>query len=295
MTDICSIVAVVVTHNRIDKLKKTLQCYLKSPIQKVLVVDNASTDSTALYLKELECLESDRISVLSLEKNVGGAGGYYYGLEYVKNNWVCQWVVLSDDDSYPDINAIDRFQSSEMINSNYKQIIAAKVLFPDGQACPMNRPMANPTLSLLLRNFIARDSLLALSDPSCEGDRLKPVMASSFVGMFIPLEALKNSEVMPCKEYFLYWDDISFCLDMRAEGIMVNYCEELIFYHDCPRRSGKISGTRFYYFVRNGLKTIKKFPALIRYPALAIKGASWFLQSIRQRSFKIYLRALRDA
>ena len=49
----CRLVAVVVTYNRLDKLKATLARLLESPASElaaVVVVDNASTDATAAWL-----------------------------------------------------------------------------------------------------------------------------------------------------------------------------------------------------------------------------------------------------
>lgn len=290
----CSVSAIVVTHNRVDKLKYTVQRYLETSVRKIVIVDNASSDWTPSYLRELEREMPDRVAVLSLTENCGGAGGFYHGLAYAKRCLECDWLVLSDDDSYPAGDAIARFSGCDKPGPNDEKIVAAKVLFPTGDLCPMNRPMEDPTITMVTKNLLSGKSLLAVPD-SLDSDAIsRPVMASSFVGMFIPLKALRATGVMPSKDYFLYWDDISFCLDMRAVGFGVVFRPDLIFYHDCPRRSGEISGIRFYYFVRNGFRTIKKMPALIRYPAFWVKGMTWLLQAVRQGSIRSYIRALRD-
>lgn len=289
-----SIGAIVVTHNRAEKLKITLQRYLESAIQKIVVVDNASMDVTPAYLAELEAIEPDRVVVLGLAKNCGGAGGFYHGLEYAKNNLNCDWLVLSDDDSYPAKNAIASFQKSDAARSTDTNIVAAQVLFPNGDLCAMNKPMEYPDTFSVLKNLFSGRSLLAVPDSSWGGESPRSVMASSFVGMFVSLSSLRASGVMPDKNYFLYWDDISFCMDMRNAGFNIVYYPDLIFYHDCPRRSGKITGTRFYYFVRNGFRTIGRMPVSLRYPAFFLKGLVWLWQSLRQGSIRYYFRALRD-
>ena len=49
-----SIAAVVVTHDRLDKLTVTVARLLDQPVDHVIVVDNASTDGTAAWLATLD-------------------------------------------------------------------------------------------------------------------------------------------------------------------------------------------------------------------------------------------------
>ena len=76
--------AVVVTYNRLDKLKKALksfedQQYLPAY---VIVVNNASTDTTAQYLQQWQ--EKDvgfEKIILTMKSNTGGSGGFYAGIK----------------------------------------------------------------------------------------------------------------------------------------------------------------------------------------------------------------------
>ncbi|MCQ3830626.1 glycosyltransferase [Microbulbifer elongatus] len=294
MSSRCSVCAIIVTYNRVDKLKYTMQRYLETSVWKILVIDNASTDLTSSYLSEVESNVPDRVEVLRLNENCGGAGGFHYGLAYAKKYLDCDWLVLSDDDSYPAKDVFCRFTGVDGPYPGESQIVAARVLFPTGEPCPMNRPMEVPNFSLIAKNFLLWRSLLASDDSLGAAESRRPVLASSFVGMFIPLKALRITEVMPAREYFLYWDDISFGLDMRSAGVGTLFCPDLVFYHDCPRRPGKMSGMRFYYYVRNGFRTIQLMPAVIRYPAYCLKAVTWLLQAVRQGSIRSYMRALRD-
>jgi glycosyltransferase involved in cell wall biosynthesis len=67
-----TLVAVVVTYNRLDKLKVTLARLLESPraeLSQVVVVDNASTDGTGDWLR---ALQDDRLDVVVSATNQGG-------------------------------------------------------------------------------------------------------------------------------------------------------------------------------------------------------------------------------
>lgn len=80
------IAVVLVTFNRLDKLKQAVEYYEQQtyPIQEVVIVDNHSTDRTIQYLKEWVNGKGNfkRKTVLPNE-NCGGAGGFGAGMDEV--------------------------------------------------------------------------------------------------------------------------------------------------------------------------------------------------------------------
>lgn len=90
-----NVLAVVVTYNRLDKLKKCLAALRSSDKRcDVLVVDNASTDGTSDWLPNIH---DEGFSFLRSDKNVGGAGGFNIGVrESVSRGYKYVW--LMDDD-----------------------------------------------------------------------------------------------------------------------------------------------------------------------------------------------------
>ena len=69
----------IVTFNRLEKLRKALVCFEQQEVVPVflLIVDNHSTDGTIEYLQKWE-KENGRFErrVLYLDANIGGSGGY---------------------------------------------------------------------------------------------------------------------------------------------------------------------------------------------------------------------------
>ena len=94
---------VLVTFNRLDKLKVALDKYDKQTLvpEYILVVDNHSNDGTKEYLEQWVGEEAAyKKYVHTLSSNTGGAGGFYKGMEEaVKLD--AEWIWLSDDDAYP--------------------------------------------------------------------------------------------------------------------------------------------------------------------------------------------------
>ena len=74
--------AVIVTFNRLEKLKKTLSCYdrIRGGIDYLIIVNNHSTDGTEDFLNEWAGDKTHYNKVIvNLEDNLGGSGGFYYG------------------------------------------------------------------------------------------------------------------------------------------------------------------------------------------------------------------------
>ena len=93
-----TLVAVVVTYNRLAKLQATLARLLaEAPedLVQVLVVDNASSDGTGDWL---DSLDDPRLTICRNQVNTGGAGGFEQGMREAVKRWDPDWIVVMDDD-----------------------------------------------------------------------------------------------------------------------------------------------------------------------------------------------------
>ena len=79
MLDARNVTAIVVTYNRLPLLKQCLAALRAQTVQgfTVLLVDNASTDGTADYIKTLAM---PGLVCRNPGENLGGAGGFAYGI-----------------------------------------------------------------------------------------------------------------------------------------------------------------------------------------------------------------------
>ena len=90
------IVAVVVTFNRLALLQRLVAELRRTPeLAEVVVVDNASTDGTGEWLAG-----QDDVHGVTLEDNLGGAGGFHEGLRIALEHGA-DLVWLMDDDGLP--------------------------------------------------------------------------------------------------------------------------------------------------------------------------------------------------
>ena len=75
-------IAIVVTYNRKELLQKNIRALLGQSRAEfdILVIDNASTDGTQELVGRM-AEESSRIAYINTGSNLGGAGGFSYGMQ----------------------------------------------------------------------------------------------------------------------------------------------------------------------------------------------------------------------
>jgi len=104
------ICAVVVTFNRKQLLVRSLNSIISqrnAVLNKIIIIDNASTDGTEIYLHEKGMFVNNNIEIeyVRLQSNLGGAGGFNKGLSIAfDQQYDYCWVM--DDDGYPDENCL---------------------------------------------------------------------------------------------------------------------------------------------------------------------------------------------
>ncbi len=105
-----SVCAVVVTRNRLSRLKKCLDAIRRQTLQTdhILVVDNQSTDGTAEWLQtqdDIQCFT---------QTNLGSSGGFARGMT-IGLELGAGWLWLMDDDGAPDPDALLELLRPEII------------------------------------------------------------------------------------------------------------------------------------------------------------------------------------
>ena len=117
-----NIAAVVVTYNRKVLVLECLNAILQQShkVNQVFLIDNNSTDGTYEYLKENKIFENSNIVYKKLEKNIGGAGGFFEGMKMAREmNF--DWVWIMDDDTIPMTNCLENLlKAHQMVNENIR-------------------------------------------------------------------------------------------------------------------------------------------------------------------------------
>ena len=96
------VIAVVVTYNRKKLLKECIGALINQNLElyKIIIVNNASTDGTTEYFQSEHIFKDEKIKIINLTKNTGGAGGFEVGTRaaYAAG---ADYIWLMDDDAEP--------------------------------------------------------------------------------------------------------------------------------------------------------------------------------------------------
>lgn len=274
------LVAVIVTYNRLEKLKSTLKHTFQNNFYRVIVVDNCCTDGTGAWLHELD---RDTLVVIHSETNEGGAGGFHRGFRYAAEQLPeADWLVCFDDDAYPEGNIVatfDALQISEDVGT-----MGAAVYLPDGQISEMNRPSKNPFWHLkeFVSTALEGRHGFHVDNEQYHSDIPVEVDTSSFVGCFVRLSLIRAGNIgLPRSELFIYADDIIYVLQSRKAGFRHWFVPTIVFSHDCHTLVNQQDVYhplwRVYYTFRNRLELYRIASGLFYPLVLLIKIPKCFL------------------
>lgn len=189
------IAAVIVTYNRKNLLKKCVEHVLSQSVSNVdaLIIDNASTDGTNELVNQL-FETNERVHYVNTGANLGGAGGFSYGIRWaVEHGYDYLWIM--DDDTIPETDALKEFVASDKLLNGKYGFLASYVKWIDGTPCEMNVP----SISQEWRNNIAQqfdNSMIRLD-------------TASFVSIFIKASTVRRVG-LPIKEFFIWGDDMEY-------------------------------------------------------------------------------------
>ncbi len=292
------ICAVVVTHNRLAQLRHALAQLLAEPVDHVVVVDNASGDGTQSHLG---ALGDPRVTHLRLDTNLGGAGGFEAGMRHAVARHDPDWLLLHDDDAWPEPGAIAAFRAADTAGWD---AVAAAVRTPDGAICEMNRPLLNPFRhSRVFWRTVLGGGRRAfhLDDAAFANPRPRAVDGGSFVGLFVARSAVALAGY-PDGRLFVYADDGLYCLRLRKAGGRIAFMAGLRFTHDCASftRTGALRpGWKVYFYHRNLLLLYREAAGPWFWPALLVilprwARSAWMQGAGRRGHMRLLGWALRD-
>ena len=229
MTEARKVAAVVVTYNRLDKLKtvlSSLETQTQLPAQ-LIIVNNAATDGTADYLQEyarsFSLADVVQLDIVTLEKNEGGAGGFSAGMRRAYELGA-DFTWIFDDDGYPEPSALEKliegYDSAVSELGPDVPIACSMVKYIDGTISEMNNPIPTWDWGRL----------------KAKGLDLIMVTRCSFVSVLIPRWVMENFG-LPYKEYFIWFDDAEYTLRITRSCPGVQVLSSVVL-HDMGANKG---------------------------------------------------------
>lgn len=202
------VAAVIVTYNRLEKLKTVLRTVRAqtTPPDWIVVIDNASNDGTKEFLA---AQDDPTLDVTRLEENTGGAGGFATGTKRAYDLGAdLFW--LMDDDCYPEPEALERLVAGHADAMSAMPggvpFACSLVYFDDTELAEMN--IAAPDWKWA-RLWV-------------QGQRAFLVQTCSFVSALYTRETVERIG-LPLREYFIWFDDAAYAR-MASVGIGPGVC-----------------------------------------------------------------------
>lgn len=185
------VAAIVVTYNRVNELLRNIDALCAQIYDNfdIIIIDNASTDGTAAALSEMK--EKGVIQYYNTGSNLGGAGGFNYGMRLAaEKGYSHLWIM--DDDCIPEPQALDELIKADSALGGDYGFLSGIAYWKDGSVCNMN--IQKTGLKTKIEDY---------SSP------LVPVIMATFVSAFFPLSTVMEFG-LPIKEFFIWADDLEY-------------------------------------------------------------------------------------
>ena len=253
------VVVVLVTFNRLDKLRIALDHYEKQtyPVEKIVVVDNSSTDGTVEFLKEwLKSEGKMRKDALFLSENTGGAGGFGSGMDYAlelarSKDISADWVLVSDDDAFPEPDAIE-----QLVNYYNSRPAIEKRAIVSLSSSVINHGKIHEAHRSRVEKMFFRVRFYGVPKEEYNKDGFE-IDLFSYVGTMIKVNALEKAGTTN-KDLFIYGDDNEHSFRLKKVGTLI-VVPKSRFIHDTPGVETRSIGWHNYYNRRNQLYILKKY------------------------------------
>lgn len=187
--------AVVVTFNRLEKLKECVSTLSQFNLSNIFIINNASTDGTAEYLATAH-QEIPNLRVFNLDHNIGGAGGFNVGMKKFIENSTSDYVWIMDDDTIPQNGSMELLNKGLAENSEAGFAIG-QVYWTDWELAKMNLP------------------ILAKEQPL--DSKIRWIKEASFVAIMFPRQAILKAGY-PISDFFIWGDDVEYTARMVRQG-----------------------------------------------------------------------------
>lgn len=235
------IIAVVVTYNRLELLKRTISCLRgqSRPLDELLVVNNGSTDGTSDWLDMQQGLHA------ITQTNTGGSGGFHTGIRaaFLRQ---ADWIWCMDDDVFPRADCLERLlrHTDDAPRTGIlapRRLLEGRIFTNDFRALNLTNPFAS-----MYQKKLKGQAVDAPTD----------ICGTAFEGLCISKECVAEIG-LPNRDLFIFCDDTDYCIRAVLARYRIRYIPDALmdkqrFFTQCSwsERQHQKKWKRFYQ-VRN--------------------------------------------
>ena len=214
-----------------------------------VVVDNGSVDGSADAIAE----RFPDVELIRAGVNLGFAGGNNAGIRRALDRGA-DWVLLVNNDATVEPGIVEALAEAAASRPD-AGVLACKVLFADSDRLWYAGAGFNP--------YLGRSRHERFGKPD-EPGVLRDTVRATGAGMAVSRAAIDAAGLLD-EEFFLYAEDLEWCLRIQAAGFAVLYVPEARVRHRVTAASGGAgSPTASYYEARNVLAVVERYRPLPR-------------------------------
>ncbi|MBS1615188.1 MAG: glycosyltransferase [Bacteroidetes bacterium] len=235
MTEAKNVLAVVVTYNRLELLKRcVVHLQQQEACPDLLIINNTSPDGTEAWLK------AEKLNFIT-QPNGGSSAGWKTGIEQAINRGY-EYVWLMDDDGFSHPEALKKLLANITPETAILSSIVVKENKPDEFVfgLPVVNNKQQPVVFARKRKYASFAELP-------QGIRQYP-FAHLFNGALINLSLARKTENVNTG-FFIYGDEVDYYCRMLQQGQVKYQLDALHFHPDVSQRV--IDKIRVYYYIRN--------------------------------------------
>lgn len=240
-----TVACVVVTFNKLEFLKRNLNCLQQQTqkINNIIVVDNASSDNTQEYMEKYSN-EYVNTTYYKLKENIGGAGGFNFGIKKAYDT-KADFIWIMDDDTMPNEDALEKLFRADAVLENNWGFLCSNVRWVDNSPCVMNIPVPSNNWNDKIINGLVK----------CD--------YATFVSFLVKRECVKEFG-LPIKDFFIWGDDTEYSgrISKKYNSYMVNdsiVIHEMAINNDINILRDSVDRfPRYFYRYRNKVYTFRK-------------------------------------
>lgn len=246
------IVAITVTYNRTKTLSKCVRALVnqKYPLDKIVIVDNNSSDAEKEKLKKL-VKKFPMCEVLWLKQNTGGAGGFEAGMSFAREKYSPDWYWVMDDDAYPREDCLEK-----LVENRKKYPLA-------GCFAPVIFGIDLQQYQLYHHKYLNKFTLKERQVVNDYNDlkEITEIEANAFVGPLFSASAVQKVGIAD-GSLFIYGDDTEYTYRVSRQ-YKIYLIKDAIIDHQDPPISGNYmkpeAWWKEYYAIRNKYFMIREF------------------------------------
>ena len=268
----------------IECIKSLREIHYKN--YKIIIVDNASTNNSISYLNQSleDCI------IIESKDNLGFAGGNNLGIEYALNN-EADYIMLLNNDTVVEAHFLENMLN-KFTEGNKVGIVGCKIMY-----FPKNNIIWYGGGYIDWFKFIGEHyGMREIDKGQCDEEKEIDFMTGCC--MLIKKEVFQKTGFLS-KDYFMYFEDVDFCVKVRDAGYKILYNPKAIIYHKVGLSSGGEEspfaikwGTRNrLIFMRKYMSKVPKFNYMLSniffYITRIIRYIQYILKKDNQRAISI--------